>query len=110
MTRIALPNRRPCIGWRFSHGGVTYQGTASFTLTPEGKVSWIGEIFLSGGKVGSEVEAVTRDAAVIVSLALQHGTPLETIRGSITRLDDGSAAGPIGCMLDEISKEINHDY
>ena len=39
-----------------------------------------------------------------VSLALQHGTPLETLRKAVTRLDDGRPAGPLGVLLDAVAK------
>jgi N-acetylmuramic acid 6-phosphate (MurNAc-6-P) etherase len=36
-------------------------------------------LFLTTGKPGTAVETVARDAAVAVSLALQHGAPLTTL-------------------------------
>ena len=35
-----------------------------------------------------------------MSLALQHGVSVDTLRHAITRLDDGAAAGPLGKVLD----------
>lgn len=102
MTRIILPNRRQGLSFDFSHGRMNYSGTASFGPDYE-----IAEIFLSGGKVGSELEAATRDCAVIASLAIQHGTPVEVIRKALTRLDDGSAAGPMGAFLDLIHANLS---
>jgi hypothetical protein len=62
-------------------------------------------VFLQAGKVGSDVQALARDAAVAVSLALQFGTPLKTLREAMTRNDDGLPAGPMGRLLDVIAED-----
>jgi hypothetical protein len=95
MTREHLPNRRLSETIAFAHEGHSFTGTVSYY--PDGRPA---ELFLSTGKPGTGVETVSRDCAVAVSLALQHGVPLETLRHAITRLDDGTAAGPLGKVLD----------
>ena len=35
-----------------------------------------GEVFIDGGKTGQDIQSIARDAAVVLSLALQHGTPV----------------------------------
>jgi ribonucleoside-diphosphate reductase alpha chain len=45
---------------------------------------------------------LARDSAVLLSLALQHGTPLSTIAHALTRNADGSPSGPIGTLVDLI--------
>ena len=35
-----------------------------------------------------------------MSIALQHGVPIETIRRALLRNRDGSACGPLGTALD----------
>lgn len=99
MTRAMLPNRRPCETFSFAHDGTNYTATVG-RYFPSGAP---GEVFLSGGKPGSAVETVARDAAVAVSLALQHGAPLDTLRAAMTRLDDGQPAGPMGRLLEMVS-------
>ncbi len=99
MTRTALPNRRQSINLAFLHGPIAYQGSMSYG--PDGQIA---EVFLSGGKIGSEVEAVARDCAVMVSLGLQYGVPIEVMRRAVTRLDDGAAAGPMGQLLDRMEE------
>ena len=37
----------------------------------------LGEVFISIGKSGTDIASVARDAGVLLSLALQHGTPIE---------------------------------
>jgi hypothetical protein len=63
------------------------------------------EIFLSSDKPGSATEAIARDAAIIVSIALQYGAQLETIRAALTKDHDGSPATAIGAALEAIAAE-----
>jgi hypothetical protein len=42
---------------------------------------------------------------VAVSLALQHGCPLETLRGAVLRNPNGTASSPLGVALDLIAAE-----
>ena len=96
MTRERLPNRRPSEVVEFDHDGIRYRGSVSWGLPgcePR-------EVFLDGGRVGSAVHGASRDSAVAVSLALQHGAPLQAIRAALTRNEDGSPAGPLGALLD----------
>ncbi len=44
-----------------------------------------------------------QDAAVVCSLALQHGVPLETIRRALMRDSRGNASSPLGAALDLIA-------
>lgn len=97
MTRATLPNRRPCETLEFEHEGHRYRGSIGFDR--QGQPI---EVFLTTGKPGAGVETAARDAAVAVSLALQHGTPVQTLRHAVTRLDDGSPAGPLGVLLDAL--------
>ncbi len=53
-----------------------------------------GEVFIDGGKTGQDIQSIARDAAVVLSLALQHGTAIETIRHAVTRNGSGSAGYP----------------
>ena len=34
-----------------------------------------GEVFIDGGKTGQDIQSIARDAAVVLSLALQRGAP-----------------------------------
>ena len=72
------------------------------------------ELFLNGGKEGSQVDALFSDAAIIISIALQYGVPIQalaksvgrspnlsTMPGSLDQLAAGSqAASPIGAAID----------
>jgi len=97
MTRERLPNRRRCETRQFEHAG--HRFTVSLGFYRDGRPA---EIFLSNGKAGSGLEAVARDAAIVVSLALQSGVHLETIRSALTKDHDGSPATLLGSALDAL--------
>jgi hypothetical protein len=94
--RRRLPQRRSHQLLDFEHGGHRY--TAGVGHFEDGQLA---EVFLNvSGRAGSQLEAVARDAATVASIALQYGTPAETIRRALTRNTDGSASGPLGAVLD----------
>jgi hypothetical protein len=96
--RTRLPNRRQSETFEFTHEGHRY--TACVGFDRKGAPA---EVFLSTGKPGSGLEAVARDLAVTLSLGLQFGVPVDTLRHAVTRLDDGTAAGPAGKLLDLVA-------
>ena len=65
----------------------------------------IGEAFLDSGKAGTEVAVIADEAAILFSLALQHGCPIETIRKAMPRTNDGRPEGAIGTLCDLLKKE-----
>ena len=89
--RERLKNRHHNRRYRFNFGGHRYYGEIGFY--PDWRP---GELFLDCGKAGTDMQHMARDLAVAVSLGLQHGMTLEQLRASVTRLDDGSPAGPLG--------------
>ena len=69
----------------------------------------IGEVFISGSKAGSTTEAVARDGAVLLSIALQHGVPLETIKHALTREGNGTPSTIIGAVVDRLTEAKAED-
>jgi ribonucleoside-diphosphate reductase alpha chain len=63
----------------------------------------IAEIFINGSKAGTTAEANAQDAAIIASLALQHGCPVGTIRHALAR--PGGSSGPLATLLNEIERQ-----
>jgi len=82
MTRRVLPQRRASETFALRFWNQSF--TVSVGLYPDGTP---GEVFIDGGKTGQDIQSTARDAAVL-SLALQHGTAIETIRHAV------SAAAP----------------
>jgi ribonucleoside-diphosphate reductase alpha chain len=99
MSRERLQNRRRCESFEFSHAGLTFTLCAGFYLNDK-----IGEIFLSSNKPGSSIAEIARDAAITVSIALQHGADLETIRQALTKDANGEPATLLGRALDALAE------
>jgi ribonucleoside-diphosphate reductase alpha chain len=89
------PNRRKHETREFDHAGFHY--TAGVGHFENGGLA---EIFLNCAKSGTTLESHARDAAIVASIALQHGATAETIRHAITRNSDGTASGALGTLLD----------
>jgi hypothetical protein len=87
--RERLPNRRICELIDFEHGGRRW--TACVGRLEDGRPA---EVFIEGPK-DSPLLALARDAAILASIALQHGAPLETLRHALA----GRSAGPLGAAL-----------
>jgi hypothetical protein len=96
--RQRLPNRRASEQFTFRCSGLDYIATISFF--PDGLLA---EIFLNNAKAGSHSDSSARDSAVVCSLALQHGVPLDVIRNAVLRDAHGVAGSPLGECLDRIS-------
>jgi len=86
--RQRLPNRRASVTRTFWCDGHEYRATGS--RFPDGRLA---ELFLDTGKAGSAVQTQAENAAVLVSLLLQHGVTVDEIRPRVT--------GPIAMALHE---------
>jgi hypothetical protein len=95
--RDRLPNRRPAVTFAFERDGSYYQATIGYF--PDGRV---GEIFLNADRPDSLLDALTSDAAILASIAMQYGCDLQTILHALKRDGNGKAATPIGAALDRI--------
>jgi hypothetical protein len=98
--RQRLHTRRLCETFNFECNGLRY--TASISCFEDGGLA---EIFLSNCKAGSHSDAAARDNAVVCSIALQYGAPIETIRHALLRDGQGVASSPLGMALDLLAKE-----
>jgi hypothetical protein len=98
--RQRLPNRRPAESFALEAGGLRYVATVG--RFADGRVA---EIFLTNHKAGSTAGIMASDAAVLCSIALQHGVPLDVIRKALMRDPQGRAIGPLGVVLDMIAGE-----
>jgi hypothetical protein len=96
--RERLPNRRRCSIRNFKHGGMAFTICGGFH--EDGR---LGEIFLASDRPGSAVKALARDAAVVTSLALQFGCPVEVIRHALTKDADGGPATLLGTALSALA-------
>jgi len=99
-SRERLPTRRGSINFNFECGTFKYVATASFF--PDGRLA---EIFLDNGKAGSTADTIAKDAALLCSIALQHGVTLDVIRHALLRDSQGGALTVLGCALDIVAGE-----
>jgi hypothetical protein len=99
--RDVLPQRRPSetFNMRFADQNDDFVVTVGYY--EDGR---IGEVFINGPKSGTTMDGITRDGAVLMSLALQHGVPLSTMRHAISRNANNEAATVIGAVIDEITR------
>lgn len=102
-TRNRPPNRRPCETFNFVLSGLSYTASVGFDMAGNPV-----EIFLGSGKAGTHLAIATQEAAILTSLALQFGAPLETLRGAALRTESGEAEGAVGHLIDLIHKRLNY--
>jgi hypothetical protein len=98
-TRRKLSNRRPSISFNFECNSLAY--TATISRYSNGDLA---EIFVSNSKAGSHSDSAAKDSAVVASLALQHGVPLDVIRKALLRDPRGRPSSPLGVALDIIAE------
>lgn len=84
-TRQSPPNRRTGITVRIEIGDVVVHATCNFD-THTGQPC---ELFLAGPKAGSPLAVLLEDAAVLVSVALQHGVPPAALAKSMASVPAG---------------------
>ena len=107
--RHRLPGRRPSLKQELQVGGQSF--TVDIGFDP--KTGCPRELFLVAGKEGSMLTALLADAAVVISVALQHGVPATALAKSMGRLPDlpvtpgdmgrpsgALPASPVGAALD----------
>jgi hypothetical protein len=99
-TRQRLANRRASENFTFEVEGLRY--TATVSRMEDGRMA---ELFLNNHKAGNQSDTNARDAAVILSFALQYGADLGAIREALSRDATGKAIGPVGAALDIITGE-----
>ena len=99
--RRILPQRRQSETFEMAFGGLAKSHTITLGFYDDGA---LGEVFINGGKSGEVVEAIARDSAVILSLALQYGAGLSNTKSAITRDEQGAPATIVGAVIDRLSE------
>lgn len=97
--RRRLPNRRLCESFSFELNGLRF--TASIGRFDDGRIA---EVFLNNHKAGNQSDTNARDAAILLSFALQYGADIDTIRKSLCRDTAGRPLGPIAAALDLLAE------
>lgn len=100
--RRILDARRASQTFDIDFGGLSAPHTVTVGYYDDGT---IGEVFITGGKSGEQVESIARDSAILLSLALQHGVALDTIAHALTRDGRGEPNTIICTVVDRLMRE-----
>jgi hypothetical protein len=99
-TRQRLSDRRASESLSLELDGLRSHATVS--RFDDGRLA---EVFLNYNKAGNQADTNARDAAILLSFALQHGADVNTIRRALCRDTQGRAMGPLGAVLDILAQE-----
>ena len=94
--RRRLPMRRGAVALELEHGGHRFR--LQIGRYPDGG---LGEVFVDMHKGGSTLDALAADAAILISLLLQHGASPDEIH-ALRRFPNGAPASLIGAVVDEL--------
>jgi len=97
--RQRLPNRRASQTFPVECAGQDY--TATISRFADGRLA---EVFLTNHRATSDAGAAASDSAVLASIALQYGVPIDVIRKALMRDSRGQARTPLGVVLDMIAE------
>ena len=98
--RIRLPQRRRCWTTTLEHDGRPYEVSVGFY--DDGRP---GEVFINTGKTPEAIHQHAADAAVAISIGLQHGVPAGAFKQSMPRHDAGGYYTVIGCVADMLAAQ-----
>jgi hypothetical protein len=98
MVRQCLPSRRNSTTFDFEH--ISMRFTATVSYFHDGRL-------LTNHRNGSHADAVAKDSAIVCSIALQYGVPVDVIRKALVRDARGNAGTPLGAVLDLLEKDSN---
>ena len=96
--RQRLSNRRASTTFSLECNGLRY--VATFSRFSDGRLA---EIFITNAKAGSHSDSAAKDSAVVCSICLQYGVPVDVIRHALLRDARGRASSPLGAALDLIA-------
>jgi hypothetical protein len=98
--RRTLPMRRHSINFTEKFWGQPWHITVGFY---DDQVT-VGEVFVSAARTpGTDLDAMARDGAILLSLCLQYGLPTDVIRGALTRNAAGGPSSIVGLIADRIA-------
>jgi len=106
MTRERLPHRRFAASVHFEHafpGAGPQAWVASVGFYPDGRP---GEVFIDAPKDMNAIGLLVDEAAILMSIALQHGASVDELRSALTRDEDGAPHSVMGTVLDLIASDV----
>ena len=103
--RRKLPARRRSEAVSFDHilsNGGRDGYIATIGYQPDGRV---GEVFIDRPKVSNDASNLGHDVAVLISIAMQYGVPLDVLRAAVGRDENGLPHSLAGTVLDLLAEE-----
>ena len=97
--RERLPTRRPSVTRELTWTGSNGQTTTCTVMVGFRLDGTPAEIFIDAAKIGSTMNLLLQDVAVIVSLALQHNIAPSELAHSMSRVPAGGAKTEAGSVL-----------
>jgi hypothetical protein len=104
MSRNLLPNRRYAETFDINCLGSMYIVQVGYY--PDGGV---GEVFINSRRVGSQADINARDAAVLLSLAIQNGIQPADLLDSLMHDAEGNPEGVVGIIVAAVVKWIKEE-
>jgi len=98
--RRRLPNRRPV-----EIIDTEFRRRRYAVLIGRFEDGTVAECFCEPAKVGNDGAEDSRDCGILVSLALQHGVPIETMQSAVSRIEQGRPASLTGHLVDLLAAE-----
>lgn len=106
--RRTLPQRRFSETVDIRFWNMPWKATIGYFNDANGKpdLGAPGELFVNAAKTpGTDLDAMSRDAAILFSLCLQHGVSIETISGALTRNANGTPSTIICAISDQLLRK-----
>ena len=103
--RARLPNRRASTTFTFDCGPHRCVATVSYFPGTDR----LAEIFLGNGRAGSDIDAAAKDSAVVASIALQHGVPVDVIRKALLRSQGKASRRSAPCSTPSPSRRAGDE-
>lgn len=100
VNRERLPDRRHSDLATIEHEGIRY--TVQWSRFPDGRLA---ELFIDAGKPGHAIDIMSKDLAVLLSIALQSGVSPALIKEALSQEIGGRMRGPLGVILDLIQND-----
>jgi hypothetical protein len=97
--RQRLPNRRQNEVVDITFRGAEYR--IAFTRLASGRIA---EVFCDPYRVACDVAEDSRDSGLVLSVALQHGVPVDALRATVSR-ERGRPTSLSGHILDLLASE-----
>ena len=95
--RHPLPSRRRAETFTVIHWNQPFTVTIGFY--DDGQPA---EVFVDAAKTGNDIAHIARDAAIVVSIALQCGASTATLKHAMTRDSRGAPASILGAVIDAL--------